>query len=168
MLQDFFRLFGASGKYLPALAVVGILLTWHIARNDPWRISKSALLGMTIESALLGFPVMVLSLLAAHHLPLAASRTADSRSLLVLSLGAGIYEELVFRLIAFTLLNVIIVDVMKLTGRTAGLLIVFVPAVLSSPPTITWATTPSLGRVLSFAPWREFILGFCFFSVALA
>src|SRR5213080_4049834 len=28
----FFHLFGASGKYLPALAVAAILLTWHIAR----------------------------------------------------------------------------------------------------------------------------------------
>src|SRR3954471_21895240 len=73
MMQDFFRFFGASGKYLPALAVVGILLTWHIARNDPWRIRKSALFGMAVESIILGFPVMVLSLLAAHHLPLAAA-----------------------------------------------------------------------------------------------
>src|SRR4051794_24152871 len=33
-MQDFFQLFGASGRHLPALAVVGILLAWHIARRD--------------------------------------------------------------------------------------------------------------------------------------
>jgi len=36
LLQQFFALFGATGRYLPALAVVGILMTWHIARHDPW------------------------------------------------------------------------------------------------------------------------------------
>src|SRR5690242_11650438 len=36
LLQQFFALFGVTGRYLPALAVVGILVTWHIARQDPW------------------------------------------------------------------------------------------------------------------------------------
>src|SRR5271170_5456838 len=30
LLQEFFRFFRASGRYLPAMAVVGILLAWHI------------------------------------------------------------------------------------------------------------------------------------------
>src|SRR6266498_2277238 len=58
LMQDFFRLCGASGKYLPALAVVGILLAWHVARKDPWRVSSGALVGMAIESAILGLPVI--------------------------------------------------------------------------------------------------------------
>src|SRR5882757_3136734 len=34
LMRDFFNFFGATGKYLPALAVIGILLAWHIAHRD--------------------------------------------------------------------------------------------------------------------------------------
>src|SRR5437762_11272647 len=32
LLTQFFNYFGAYGRYLPAMAVVAILLTWHVAR----------------------------------------------------------------------------------------------------------------------------------------
>ena len=32
-MQEFFQLFGAPGRHMPALAVVAMLLAWHIARN---------------------------------------------------------------------------------------------------------------------------------------
>src|SRR2546430_621532 len=34
LMQQFFHWFGATGRYMPALAVVGILMGCHIARND--------------------------------------------------------------------------------------------------------------------------------------
>src|SRR5205814_5638561 len=66
LLKDFFHFFGATGRYLPAAAVVGILLTWHIARHDPWRIPGGTLLAMTLESAVLGLPIILLSALSSH------------------------------------------------------------------------------------------------------
>ena len=53
---------------------------------------------MTLESALLALPIILISALSAHHLPLGGTIRGDWRSLVVLALGAGIYEELVFRL----------------------------------------------------------------------
>src|SRR5690606_38334712 len=38
LLQQFFSMFGATGRHLPALAVVILLLSWHIARNDSWTL----------------------------------------------------------------------------------------------------------------------------------
>src|SRR5688572_15910515 len=38
ILEQLFGLLGAGGKYLPAFAVVAILLAWHIARKDPWTV----------------------------------------------------------------------------------------------------------------------------------
>src|SRR5687767_1324652 len=38
LLRDFMWMFGATGRYLPCFAVLFILLTWHIARHDPWQI----------------------------------------------------------------------------------------------------------------------------------
>src|SRR5213079_1728732 len=49
--------------------------------------------------------------------------------LVVLSLGAGVYEELVFRLIAFTLLNVLLIDLWKLRKPHAYLWMVLISAV---------------------------------------
>jgi hypothetical protein len=129
LMQDFFSLFGATGRYLPALAVVGILLTWHIARSDSWRVRWGTLAGMMVESAALGIPLLAMSALSAHYLPLLATES-DWRGLIVLSLGAGIYEELVFRLIGFTLLHLVLVDVLGLPRALGVGLVVVMSAVL--------------------------------------
>jgi hypothetical protein len=129
LMQQFFNLFGATGRYLPALAVTGILLTWHIARHDPWEIDVLTLIGMTIESAILAIPLLALGYLAARYLPLAAP-VMNSRGMLVLSVGAGVYEELIFRLTAFTLLNLLLIDVLKLPKWSGYLLIVLITSIL--------------------------------------
>ncbi|MGH7214106.1 MAG: CPBP family intramembrane glutamic endopeptidase [Tepidisphaeraceae bacterium] len=142
LMQQFFGWFGASGRYLPALAVVGILLAWHIARNDPWRVRGWTLAGMAVESCALGVPLMAVWFLSARYLPLlspffhqtdpvaAMATDAQTHRLLVLSLGAGVYEELVFRLIAFTLLTLVLVDLLKLPKVWCCLPIVFISALV--------------------------------------
>ncbi|MCC6580291.1 MAG: CPBP family intramembrane metalloprotease [Phycisphaeraceae bacterium] len=148
LLRDFFQLVGASGRYLPALAVVGILLSWHIARNDPWRFSPSTWGLMAAESFALAAPIMLLSVAAAHYVPLSTGAGADWRTLTVLSLGAGIYEELVFRLIGFTLLSLLLLDLLRLP-RTLGLIaMIVVPAVLFSLYHYLGDETPALRSFL--------------------
>ncbi|HEY1686098.1 MAG TPA: CPBP family intramembrane glutamic endopeptidase [Tepidisphaeraceae bacterium] len=132
LIQNFFFFFGVTGRQIPPLAVVGILLAWHIARNDSWKFDPGILFKMGLESILLGLPVILLSLLCARHLPLAHPASTNWREMLVLSVGAGVYEELVFRLIAFTLLAILLLDVMKVRRNVAGPLIVLIPAILFS------------------------------------
>ena len=135
LLQDFFRLFGASGRYLPAMAVVLILLCWHLARRDPWKVEPKYLAGMLGESLVLSLPLVGIGFVATHYinhyLPLFATSNRTA-SLLVLSLGAGIYEELVFRLIAFTCLSFVLIDLMGMKKWSAGLLMVLVSGFLFS------------------------------------
>jgi membrane protease YdiL (CAAX protease family) len=131
LLQQFFHLFGASGRYLPALTVVGVLLSWHIARGDAWQIDLKHLLGMLIESAVLAIPLILLGFAAARYLPLMSWHRPAS-SMLVLSVGAGIYEELVFRLIAFTALSFFFIDVLEIRRGWGNLLIVFLSSFLFS------------------------------------
>jgi len=50
----------------------------------------------------------------------------------VLSLGAGVYEELMFRLIAFTLLSFLVFDFLKMRVVFGSLLIVLTSALLFS------------------------------------
>src|SRR5690606_26849470 len=134
LLQDFFNLFSATGRSLPALAVVGILLSWHIARNDTWRIRPGTLLGMGMECTLLGIPLILLSVAVVRMaaIPLSTATSPDFLTLIALSLGAGIYEELVFRLAAMTLLSLLFVDLLKFRKGTSLVLMVVVPALLFS------------------------------------
>lgn len=141
-MQRFFALFGATGQYLPAMAVVCILLTWHIARNDPWTVSPATLFGMLLEGAAWGVPLLAIGTITAHYLahyhlplfspPIASSTFHTPPALLVLSLGAGIYEELVFRLIGLTLLHVIFVDILRFQKIYAYLYMVVISAVAFS------------------------------------
>jgi len=124
LMLQFFRWFGATGRYMPALAVCGILLACHIARNDSWNVMPGTLMGMAVEGAAWGLPLLVLGTVSArylaHYLPLLTGH-GDWRTLFVLSLGAGIYEELVFRLAALTLLNILLIDVLRLPKKPAYL-----------------------------------------------
>jgi hypothetical protein len=132
-LRHFLELFGATGRYLPAMAVVGILLAWHIARRDTWQLRYGAAFGMTLESSLLAFPVLALSTIMGLWMPLAAATKAGQLpGGIVLALGAGIYEELIFRLMAFTLLNVILIDLLRVNRKTALVIIVLGTSILFS------------------------------------
>jgi membrane protease YdiL (CAAX protease family) len=106
---------------MPPLAVVGILLAVHIAHNDPWKVKPSTLSGMALESAAWGLPLLALGTLSArylsHYLPLMAGGGVNWRTLFVLSVGAGIYEELVFRLVALTVLHLVLLDLLKVPKR---------------------------------------------------
>src|ERR1700722_17300378 len=113
LMQQFFAFFGATGKYMPAAAVVSILLGWHIVRNDTWMTHVGYLAGMALESALYAIPLRALALFFSHYLPLHPIQD-NSRALLVLSVGAGIYEEMLFRLVAFCVMHFLFFDCFKM------------------------------------------------------
>ena len=130
-MQQFFALFGATGAYMPAAAVVAILLAWHIARNDAWTMHLGHLFGMLAESAIYIIPLRAMAMAFAHYLPLYTPPSA-SRAMFVLSIGAGIYEEMVFRLVGFTVMSLIFIDVLKMEKVRAFLLMVLISAVAFS------------------------------------
>src|SRR5215208_1689191 len=129
LLRQFLAMFGATGRYLPCFAVCFILLSWHIARRDRWQIQVGTNFLMCVESALLALPILAIGSIVGHYLPLYAPGHSW-RGGLVLALGAGIYEELVFRLIAFTLLNILLIDMLKIEKKWAYLLIVVGSSIL--------------------------------------
>lgn len=134
LLQLFFHQLGANGRFIPALSLVGILIAWHIARRDPWKIRIETLWGMAMESLMLAIPLLALGISSARwniHVPL-WGRADSWRDETILSLGAGIYEELVFRLILMTLLMLLLSDLLKIPRFWSGLLMVAVSAVLFS------------------------------------
>ena len=141
LLQQFFSLFGATGQHLPAMALAGILIAWHVARRDPWKIRWTALGGIAAEAVLLSIPLIAMGIALAHlfrAVPLAAAPAQSAvsglppRELMVLCLGAGIYEELVFRLIILTVLSLVIKDLLLFPAKMTGLTVVLLSAVMFS------------------------------------
>lgn len=124
LLQWFISLFGETTSFLPALAVVVILLCWHVASKDRWTIHTKTLAGMLGESVAWSLPLFVFhDVLQAG---LTAARRTQFASDLVLSIGAGIYEELVFRLILICLLVLLLVDCLGLPKKGATVAIVLI------------------------------------------
>lgn len=118
LMQRFFLWFGATGVMLPALAVVGILLAWHIARKDPWRPRLGVYAGMALESIVLTAPLIALGMALPQHLAV-WNITSVEANWLILACGAGVYEELVFRLIGVTLLVMLLGDLLRLPTKIA-------------------------------------------------
>lgn len=92
---------------LPAL-IVGTLLMWHIVLKHPWKFSGETLLGMFAESLLFAFCLIILGQvqdLAFQQLPQPVTMfiERESASRVVSFVGAGVYEEVMFRLLLLPL-----------------------------------------------------------------
>lgn len=133
ILSRFFESFGAVGLYLPGVALVAVLLIWHILERRPWRVRPAVIALMAAEA--LGWTVALLILLAligaaVGPAPLLAAQidlaSQPWQARLTLSIGAGIYEELLFRMILIAAIHFVLVDALRLTegaGRAGAVLI---------------------------------------------
>jgi len=124
LLDWFFSLFGAQAFYLPGLVLVAVLLAWHVAARHNWSVAWRPLAAMYGESVVLAVPLMLLNSWIPPS-PLAATGGGPITDELLLCVGAGIYEELVFRLIVITLLNLLFVDILGMR-QVAGTAIVVI------------------------------------------
>jgi len=89
------------GSYflLPALTVLG-LLAWQHIEYDRWRFSPWVLVGMAAESILLAIVLVGIARLQNRLWPLSfAAGTEGFFARLVAFCGAGLYEEVLFRLL---------------------------------------------------------------------
>jgi hypothetical protein len=134
LLQRFFEVFGVTDTtlsyHLPAFMVVGVLLSLHMARRDAWTLDVRAYIGMFGEAVMLALPLMVFGLVLFRSPPqpavaeLVATTELANGTLLELtqirlleSIGAGVYEEFVFRLVGIALLHGLLVDVLALPAK---------------------------------------------------
>ena len=88
------------GQYflLPVLTIVG-LLAWHHIEHDRWRFSPGVLAGMAGESVLWATVLFGIAILQNRFWPLALGLDEGIVARLVAFCGAGLYEEVLFRLL---------------------------------------------------------------------
>jgi membrane protease YdiL (CAAX protease family) len=132
------------GQYflLPA-STVGILLAWHYTTRRPWRVSRRVLGRMAVECLLLAACLVALNQLlgmvfqslvapgptavACAVEPPAAPAFSERLGNLLMFLGAGIYEELLFRLVLLSAA----IGVLRRLGATARWSIAYAAAITS-------------------------------------
>lgn len=116
----------------PGLLLVAILLTWHVAARHPWRFDLSVLPGMLGESLIWTIPLFAFGGLLQQQALLAGDPAARAEWIdkVIRSFGAGIYEELVFRLICITLLVILLIDIARLPRAFAAGVIIAASALL--------------------------------------
>lgn len=119
-IRQAFAHLGATGPLLAPAAVVAMLMGWHIWARHPWQVRLRVPVAMAGESALLCLPlVLLVGVVTGTHLLLSGG--ADFQrwaALAVLGIGAGVYEELIFRLLGFALLHALFVDVLRVRAAT--------------------------------------------------
>jgi hypothetical protein len=152
-LLQFFEFFGidaSSGLLLGGIAIVVVLFIWHLLTRDPWEVDIKALGMMAAESIVLTLPLIVFGQLIVREAISAASVDAGAGPLLMaaaeaqiadldlwsrisISIGAGLYEELLFRMILLAVIHTLLVDVGKASHAVGATI-----AVIVSAAAFTW------------------------------
>lgn len=142
LMGDAFHAFGVGGLFLPGVLLAVVLLVWHLLTRDGWRLNLRIIPGMLGESVAWTLPLLVLWQIVARasarvgELAAAASASADpfaGMSLgarLTVSVGAGLYEELLFRMLGIALLHFLFADLLRMRHTVAAALAVTASAAL--------------------------------------
>lgn len=135
LLRDFFEMFGASGYHMPGLLCVGVLITLHFTHRDKFEFDPPVYFWMAVESLLFALPLFVFGMVLFSAPAKAMLAVIDGHAWqlqLLHSIGAGIYEELLFRLIAIALLHGLFVNVIALPDKWGAVLAIVLSAIAFS------------------------------------
>jgi hypothetical protein len=135
------QFFGATAPILPPLLIVAALLAQQAVGRYPWTLQPRALAGIVAESILWTLPLIALWQLAGRVIaePTAAAIAAQVPgaapggtifSNIVLAIGAGVYEEFLFRLVLISGTLAIFVDIFELKAQPVAVAAVLVSAVV--------------------------------------
>lgn len=118
-LRTFLDAIGFGQYFLLPVVVWGILLAWHFLTRQPWTLSGRVLVLMLVESILFGGLLLViaqaqgnlfgrLNAVVSGEIMLSTGEGRGLFSRMIGYLGAGIYEELLFRLMLLPVVVVIL------------------------------------------------------------
>jgi len=110
-IQTVFEMLGTSGASWAGLVVVVVLMAMHIVSGQPWRFRGGVVAFMYLESAAWALALIAMS----YVTQMSATRFADQTILanMALCVGAGIYEELIFRLVMISGLVIVGADILR-------------------------------------------------------
>lgn len=107
----FLGYFGAVGALLPAGLIVATLLIQVHMRKDRWELRPGVLGLMSLESLVWAGPFIVLAQVAARRRPVGGGEFLGKA---IDAVGAGIYEEFLFRVVFLSAVLGFFVDLLRL------------------------------------------------------
>ena len=136
LLRHFFGIFGVSGFYafgLSLLLIVFFVLWLEYQREGQFEIVPKYVVWMLLESLVFGFVLFVLlTKVSTIGLQINPSDGLSVFHRLVLSLGAGVYEEFVFRVLIVSGVVIILTRLVKWERWSASIAAVLISALLFS------------------------------------
>lgn len=183
-MQNALEYLGFSQRFvwvMPPLAVVLILIGLQITSRSDWKVYPSDFIPMTIECILLAIPLIVLCLAinrsvnpsAIGAMQTSAAVETDQGTFMVnivTGIGAGIYEELIFRLVLICILMMLFQDLLNLDRTISVVLSILISAVLFSLHHHFFFLNGSLhsGEAFSFMKFTFRLLAGIYFAVLFA
>ncbi|NBX36010.1 MAG: CPBP family intramembrane metalloprotease [Planctomycetes bacterium] len=108
--------FSLPALALPGVGVIVVLLVWQVLSRRAWSVHLPTVGGMIIECILFSLPLLVAAQVITRIFPPALVGGMDGLGTfgkVAMSVGAGVYEELVFRMVVIALLHTIFVDLLR-------------------------------------------------------
>lgn len=144
LLNLFFEHFGVIGLMVPGIMIAVVLMVMHVIRHDRWTVRPMVVMGMFLESAMWVLPLIVMAAVvtdAAARMSgagdggegggLAAAvqvgdslRTMPWQARATIAVGAGVYEELLFRLIMIAATDTVLKSFVQSKGTRAVVCVV--------------------------------------------
>lgn len=140
LLRELFESAGVASLHLPALVIVAVLLIWQVISRDRWRVRLSTLVLMGFESLAWTLPILVLNNVIGGSLfgggagaAAALAGGVDFSGMswpqkVTVAIGAGLYEELLFRMVLIAMTHLIAHDVLRIRDYPARIIAVIISA----------------------------------------
>lgn len=133
-LRMLFESWHAPMAFLPSFLILTTLTIQHFLRKDRFCFSPGIQCGMIVEGAILWLPLLPASWISTQFTAATVSPSSTSLTMArcVESIGAGVYEEFIFRAVLMSLLGLLLIDILHYRKLRAKILAVAVSAILFS------------------------------------
>ena len=133
-MQLAFHWLNTAGRYLPAGLILIVLVFQHYMQNDPLRVDLWAVGGTLVESAIWALPLLAVNWITSAALPAGQLAPAGEGTLqaCLSAVGAGVYEEFLFRLVWVHIAVVVFVDLLHGKKDPTQLIAIFTGAIAFS------------------------------------
>jgi len=148
----------------PGFVIVLILLCWHLASRHEWTIRVTRIGWMAVESIVLAIPLILFNAaFGSGNLPVCQAVDLQTSvphsyfSYVITGIGAGIYEELIFRLILIGLIIMFLEDVCKVKPNVTIAAAIFISSLLFSAHHYFGFDASGIGNIYEKFEWGTFI-----------
>jgi len=105
-----------QGLWLGGIAIIATLLIWHIFTENKWTIKVHVLAFMAIESVAFSIPLLLFGAVLGGYAATATTSNIHQLGLfekVAVSIGAGLYEELLFRMVLIAGIHTVVCSMFK-------------------------------------------------------